>query len=427
MQSVFKLIIAIIPVIAFLFYFFFKKKSPLSVLASIYLILLIGITLFSIGREVYASYHQPPKWDFLCFWLDGKVALTGGNFYDVKNYQAMPLPYDPGDEFRKEIIDVGFKYPPFTMLLLLPLGLFTISKAYILWQILNLLLCAACIYGLWSLFLKDHGILSLLLVAVLMLRLEPSRSTFSFAQTNFLTLLFFLLFWKNRSKEWGGIWLALCVVVKPYMAFLYIYPLLTRKWKLLAIAILTLLVLTFLSVLVFGTDVFVSFINNPIPKAPIWNYTETTNQSLLATILRSTPSQIIKESPILNPLYLGISLLLTLITAWVTIKKNNNHDWVVLSILFLALIVYPGNQFFYSTFLIVPVVLLLQHSGRIVNERAAIFFIILTTYFLSGSVRYVFYANLFMWLVCIVLAVKLNLDTYIHSIGNSKSTVSKFI
>jgi hypothetical protein len=189
----------------------------------------------------------------------------------------------------------------------------------------------------------------------------------------------------------------------------------------LAIAVLSLLALTFLSVLVFGSDVFVSFLNRPIPETPNWIYTEVSNQSLLATILRLTGYQITKESPLLNPLYLGISFIFTLTTVLITIKnRNNNDDWVVLSILFLALIVYPANQFFYSTFLIIPVVLLLQHSNRREKERIAIFFILFTTYLLSGYTSYVFFANVFMWLVCIVLGAKLKLNNSMHSIVNSK-------
>jgi hypothetical protein len=125
----------------------------------------------------------------------------------------------------------------------------------------------------------------------------------------------------------------------------------------------------------------------------------------------------------MNPLYLGISLLLTLITVWVTTMKKNSDEWVILSILFLALIVYPANQMFYSVFLIIPVVLLLQYSTTAtVNERLAIFLIIFVTYFLSGynSGSYMFYANLFMWLVCIILGAKLNSNTFMYTITNSK-------
>jgi hypothetical protein len=410
MQNIVKLLILIAPVIAFLFYFSKTKKSSLlSVLASIYLILIISITLFSIGKDVYSNYHQPPKWDFLSFWINGKIGLTGNNFYDVKNYQRMSLPYDPGDDFRKEIIDVGFWYPPFSVFLFLPLGLFEISHAYLLWQISNLLLCMACIYGIWRYFLKDYGVLSLFLIATLMLRLEPTRSTFSFAQTNFLALLFFLLFWRNRSKKRGGIWLACCVVVKPYMALFYIYPLLTRKWKVLTVAILTLLALILLSVAAFGADNLVSyFTENPTSKMPACVYSERVNQSLLATILRLTPNLVIKGSPLLNPLYVGISLILIFTTVLVIIKnRSNDDDWVFLSILFLALIVYPATLAHYGVFLIIPVALLLQRSSQSVKKRIIILLALFITYLFSGS--FVFLANIFMWLVCIVLGTKIKI------------------
>jgi hypothetical protein len=343
-------------IILLLFYGSRTKKTFSSFLFLPVSVLIIVAFLFGMGNYIRINYHQPPEWDFLVFWLDGKVAINSGNFYIAENYQEISLPYIPSDEFRSEIIDVGFKYPPFTMFLLLPLGMFDISTAYLLWQLLFSLFCVASIYGLWRLFSQDNKISGLLLAAALLFLLRPSSSSFFYAQTNFLVLFLFLLFWHSRSKAWCGVWLALCVVVKPYMALLYLYPLFTGKWKVLAIAVLTLLTLTFLSVLAFGSDVFVSFFNNPTSKVPSYLYTEGVNQSLLATILRLTSNQVIKESPLLNPLYLGISLILAFTTVLITIKNRSNNDgWTVLSILFFALLVYPATLEHYSVFLIIPV------------------------------------------------------------------------
>jgi len=290
-----------------------------------------------------------------------------------------------------------------------PLGWFDISNAYLLWQLSNLLICAACIYILWGLFPGENREIGLLLISALIFRLAPVHSTFHFSQTNFIVLLFFLMFWRYRSKNWSGIWLALCVVIKPYMALLYIYPFFTRKWRMLTVAVSSLLMLTLLSILAFGSDVFISFfVENPTSKLPILAYTEGINQSLLSTILRFDPHQAISGSPLLNPLYLGLSLLLTSITIWVTAMKKTNEDWVVLSILFLALIVYPASLEHYSVFLIIPVVLLLRESRQSLMGRMTIIFTIFVTYFLSGydSGSYVFFANVFMWLVCIILGVR---------------------
>jgi hypothetical protein len=415
MQFAFKLLVLIIiPITGFIFYFSQKKNSPLLVLAKIYLLVLFVLTILSIGNYVYLNYEHPPKWDFFSFWLNGKVGISGKNFYNAENYQAIPLPYEPGEDLRQEIIDTAFWYPPFAMFIFLPLGLFDMGNAYVFWQILTFLVCCGCIYLLWKLFLSKHKLLGLLLVAVLLIRLEPARLTFNYSQTNFLTLLFFLLFWKNKDKATSGIWLALSVMVKPYMAFLYIYPLLIRNWRMLLTAILALMVLTILSILTFGFDVFVSYLDNPVPHTPVWNYIEITNQSLLATLLRAKDQSTTEHEGLLsNPLYLGISFLMTLTTVWIALKKNKNHDWVILSILFLALIIYPANQGFYSVFLIVPVALLLQNMNQNIKEQWVIFFIIFITYLLSGydSGHYMFFANLFMWFVCVIMASRSSFES----------------
>jgi len=134
------------------------------------------------------------------------------------------------------------------MLLFLPLGLFDISQAYLLWQVSNLLLCVACIYGLWRLFLKDYGVLSLLLVAVLLL---GYANTFyvSFCSNQFLALLFFLLFCGIDQESgvafgWHYAWLLTLYGTSLYLSITH------QELEGAAIAILTLLTLTFLSILV---------------------------------------------------------------------------------------------------------------------------------------------------------------------------------
>jgi hypothetical protein len=101
----------------------------------------VAYSLLKITGEVYENYHQPREWDFLGFWLNGKVASAGENFYHPENYQNVVLPYNLNDEFRAEIIEVGFWYPPFTMFLFFPLGLANPSNAFLKRQIVNLIIC----------------------------------------------------------------------------------------------------------------------------------------------------------------------------------------------------------------------------------------------------------------------------------------------
>ena len=209
--------------------------------------------------------------------------------------------------------------------------------------------------------------------------------------------------------------MALCVAVKPYMALLYMYPFFARKWKMLAFAIGSLLALTTLSIFTFGWNTFVSFlIESPTSKLPDWVYTEMVNQSLLATILRSTD---FAGSPLTHPLYLIIALILTSITIWITLQQRANKDWKILAILFLALIVYPAALAHYGIFLIVPMVILLRISNGQLGTQLFALGTITVAYLLSGyndSGDYSFYANLFMWMVSIASAIKYSAQYIFH-------------
>ena len=404
MPFILKLILLFIPVFGFLF--LRRRLKPLwSFIAILYLLGLSTYPLLSVGRMVYLNYPKLPEWDFLCFWSSARVAVQGGDFYDPQSFYSLSLPYEPSEPFKEEWMNVGFWYPPTTMLLFLPLGLLEFSTGYFIWQFVNILLSFACIYVLWRSFLAEHGLFGLLLVAALLLTLTPSRSTFWFAQTNFLLLLLFLLFWRNRSKAWSGIFITVCAVIKPYMFILFLYPLLTRKWKQFLVAIAAMLLLVFMSVFIFGPEVFIRFLSAPAPDVPSFYYTEPINQSLLSTVLRVTGYQGGGGLPLSNPLYLGISALLAALTGWAIVRDlTARDDWVVLSLLFFALLIYPGTLAHYGVFLMVPITFLLGSLNSSNRQRVVVFVIIFVTYLLSGfnnSGNYVFIANLFVWLICI--------------------------
>ncbi|HYD50316.1 MAG TPA: hypothetical protein VEB21_18305, partial [Terriglobales bacterium] len=86
----------------------------------------VGFGGLCLARTV-ANIRQPPEWDMLAFWLFGAAARQG-NFYDPSHLHAVAatLPSagivltDP--LFVQDVLDVGFPYPPPTMLLFAGLG-----------------------------------------------------------------------------------------------------------------------------------------------------------------------------------------------------------------------------------------------------------------------------------------------------------------
>jgi len=386
-----------------------RYKTILNVAA----IFLAAIYMFNLGKGIYTNLNNPPEWDFLTFWLDGQVAVKGQNFYDASNYKNVDLPYTPSEDFFKEIVDIGFRYPPFTMFLFLPLGYLDYYPAYLFWQILNAIFCLFSVYILWKLFLEKDGMSGLLFILAIFFMLRPTFSTFFFAQTNFVAFVLFLLYWWFKDKDWSGFFLALGFVVKPYLALIFLYPLFVRKWKQLFFAILSLVIAIAISGLFFSFDVVKNYLlGNSLGNMPAYVYSEPVNQSLLATILRSSFANPGTTSLLSQPLYIGLSLLLALVTFIVGFRSYKKDEWVLLSILFFAFLVYPATLEHYGVFLIIPVLLLLQKLSRTTNEQVGTSIIILIVYFLSGYKGgfYVFFANAFIWLICIYFELQPDLS-----------------
>ncbi len=400
-----KILLIVIPIVAILFFRKGLNRPWFKILLSLFLIGISTITILNMGKYVYSNFHKPPEWDFLSFWLYGRVGISGENFYNPLNYQALSLPYMPSDGFKDVVFKVGFPYPPFTMFLFLPLGLLQVDRAYLYWQTAIFLTMIIDSYYIWKLFLRKYGLLGFLLTVAMLIRLTPARDTFTYAQTNFLLLLFFLLFWENKSNTKGGIWLTLSTIVKPYMAFIYLYLLFTGKWKQLLAALGTLSAAIFISYLIFGRAIFISFLKNPSANAPSYVYYERINQSLLAAILRFMPQyETYRETFLLNPLYLGIAAILIITTVIVAFRaKNTNADWKVLMFLFLAMLLYPGTLSHYSVMLILPIVLLFSHGHDNSVPRVVCVVYTIVVYALTSieTGSYTFLANLITWMLCV--------------------------
>jgi hypothetical protein len=176
--------------------------------------LMLGIIFFTSVdgfRVVRSNSSHPPEWDFSVFWLSGRVAAQGMNFYEPEHYQEAARPLHPSKEFTEEILSVGFWYPPPSIFLFVPLGWFEIHTAILLWYIMNGSILVLAILLLWKIFLSQDGLVGLVLTMTLVLMLPSTRNNIQYAQTNFITLLTLLLFWRDRTRFRGGIWLALAL------------------------------------------------------------------------------------------------------------------------------------------------------------------------------------------------------------------------
>lgn len=346
------------PVMLVGYHYYRSLAAKWRILFAGFMAVVVGISGIRIGQIIRANVAHPPEWDFLIFWLNGRVADQGLNFYEPEHVwqlvQEHQFPFDRPTE-------VSFFYPPQTMFLFMPLGWFGLQTAHWLWYVFSVGVLVANIILLWRIFLRGSGRGGLLLVAALVFTLKATSMTVYFAQTNFIVLLMLLLFWHERGRRRSGIWLALGISTKPVLAILPMYLVLRRNWRVLASTLAALAVISSLAVLTFGPQTsFSYFTSNPIGH---YFYDDPINASLLGAVLHLTGGN--ASSPLLQPVFVLLSLLLTAVTGWLVFRLDADHaDWALSLTLVLALLVYPATLEHYSLLLIAPLLLFWAHRRQ---------------------------------------------------------------
>jgi glycosyl transferase family 87 len=308
------------------------------------------------ARIVWRGSQSPPEWDFKVFWLFGRVASEGVNFYEPHHLQRVGSELVVSPSFQREILEVGAWYPPASMLLFLPLGWLELEVAYGAWMFVNGLVLALDVWLLWTAFYKRDGWPGLLLAVALLALLRPSLATLSCAQTNFILLLPLLACWRQPLATRGGVLIGLAALVKPVAGALFLVALVRIQWRILAGAALTVAAALLASLGIFGAETHLSFwASPPTDRMPPHVYTEEENQSLLATVLRAIEGPV-PETALQQPVFLVLALVLTVATAVIARRLPVEELPVAWGLtLALGLLVYPATLAHYGLLLIVPV------------------------------------------------------------------------
>jgi hypothetical protein len=227
-----------------------------------------------------------------------------------------------------------------------------------LWYAVQLTCFVASAFVLSLTFFDSVAPLQVAFTTVLLVLLKGTFLNVANAQTIFLLLLFLSLALRYRNGFWGGLWLALAILVKPFVLIAALYAVLLRKWRPLFGAVVTLLVTTLMTFLIFGATVFNSYLSVPFRALPRSMYTELENQSLLAWILRITQSQV--RFPLT---FVILAVTIAFITVWrlLQVREQNQAAGFVL-LLTVGLLLYPASLRSYTVVLILPI-LVLYKSG----------------------------------------------------------------
>ena len=319
------------------------------------------------AKTLVSGFTEPQEWDFLAYYLDGRVSVQGVDFYEAEYYReeldSVVLPYKPDVEFAPTVVGVGFHYAAPTILLHYWLGFFDYTTAYSLWVAFWLLVAAASAVLLYRLFLRGRGAEGMLVAAALFLVFPPVRYSLTFVQTSMIFLLPVILFWQERDRERVGLWTALAVSVKPLGVFWGLWLLARGRWRAIALSLAVFFALCgVVAVLINPQAVISSFDITRFSHVPQLQFSEFVNQSLLAEIIRRTgPSPWGK--PLTHPLFIVLGSGLFVLSLYLIARLPRERGDLAVAILIpLALLIYPGSLNHYSV-LLLPVLFWLGVGG----------------------------------------------------------------
>ena len=400
----------------------FTRNRPPAEPSAIARGLLLGAGLCGLQwllARLLVDAHTPHIFDFACFYLDGRVALSGLDFYEPDNYRAVhwaihwPVAYavllTRSADFELEILNVAFPYPPPTMLLFAPLGWFTLDAAHRIWLAV---LGASLVLATWLLaryVLVAARRLDAALFALAVLVLSPaSLSNAYFEQTNWLLLCCAVLALAARGAGWRGLAAALAVIIKPLGIFAAAYLLLARQWGAALACALVLTSLLLASAALFSAETVLHYFRaNPLAHLPAAVYWQDVNQSLSAVLLRGLRESVPWRGSLASywPFIVlgGLLGVATLVACRAALRADDRAAAFCL-LLVAALMLYPGTLVHYAVLLSLPMLLLYLRVPQAWAWQitAALLSAGLTSLLAHGP----FWAALALWLVFSGMALR---------------------
>jgi hypothetical protein len=280
-------------------------------------------------------------------------------------------------------------------------------------------LCVALIAQiilLWRHFLREDGWIGLLASLLLVMLLPTTLSVLQMGQTLFIAEAFLLLFLGAQNPWRRGIWFALAAIVKPFLAVVFVAPLLRREWRVCTAIVATCLFATAAVLPLIGWRSVVSFfMQPPAARLPTFMWTEDANQSVIGWMVRT-----LHESPQLGtalhqPAYVLISLLLTALTLWRVIGARRDLEYCVTLLLALSLLVYPEGWWYYTTMLSIPICLIWSRRATIPYGSALAAVFTGMTFIFTYAEGTQFFAFLLTWIVLMLVPalVKMRLPSHL--------------
>jgi hypothetical protein len=313
----------------------------LSVACFTLIIATYGLTIYH--NWSYEGKPTPVGEDFSIFWTASALSLAGepNTVYDLSKFQAAQMTLigkstPPG---------CGWYYPPTFLLIVLPLALLPYLVSLGFWLAVTLL----------SYLLVLRCVMPSNLTTLLTIAFPSTFWNFYYGQNGFLSAallgggLYLLL---NRSPILAGMALGV-MCYKPQLAILIPIALLAGKcWKALIATITSALLLAFVSVLVFGHEVWSVFFSNISLHKSLFETGNLIRFQFVPTIFSA--ALLAGFKPIAGYIFQGLIMVaVTAVVIWVWLRKGPTE--ITASILVLGILLFSHFYCWYDlTILALP-------------------------------------------------------------------------
>ena len=210
--------------------------------------------------------------DFFQEWSSAKSHLDSRPIYSrhsetIPRYLGLSVNAGRSEDVQIEI-DVN-AHPPPSVFLALPFALLDYPDAVLAWNVLSLLLLAVSLRWL----VRELGIpfkaWSVMPTVTILLLCNPFRQQVNQGQFNLLLLFLLVAIWlAGRSERvWlAGTLLAMATAVKLFPGFLFLYFLLRRDWRIVAVGVAGVAVIGVAAGFAFGWESYRKYVAEVLPQ-----------------------------------------------------------------------------------------------------------------------------------------------------------------
>lgn len=249
-----------------------------------------------------------------------------------------------GNPYTQKFFDY-YNYPPAATLFFYAFTLLPINTSEFIFTGLSVLSLFISLLLLVKLTKKKINFYILLAIGYLLLRFSPVRLTLTLGQVNLIVLLLILLAFYWRRSWLGGISLGLAFILKFTPAFLLLFFILKKQWRVVLGFLYTVTLLHFLAILIFGWDLTLYYYTQVIPRLLTTSQLTYMNQSLAVLLGRLGVFSFIPRLGLILPLiyflarrqldFTTYSLFLILMTVFIPTFAWQHHYVFLIPAIFL--------------------------------------------------------------------------------------------